>query len=74
MKIGEAIGVAVGAAKERHTDLMRQGFMKGPKSRAPKKERPIVTCHQCENWHREGMHTATPEVRRANRQKYRAKK
>jgi hypothetical protein len=53
-------------AVDRLADLMRQGFMKPIRSRKPKKERPIVACAACLNWHREGKHTATAAQRREN--------
>lgn len=48
-------------------DLMKQGFWK-PTGKAKKavKDRPMVACNPCLNWHREGQHTATAAQRRAN--------
>ncbi len=61
---------------ERFADLHRQGFMRPLPARPAKraaKERPIVTCDDCLNWHREGKHTASTEERRANRAERKAK-
>ena len=51
-------------AAERLADLMRQGFMKPARGRECK-ERPMVACELCQNWHRKGKHTASAEERRA---------
>lgn len=49
-------------------DLMKQGFMKPRKARKPpKSERPIITCDDCLNWHRQGKHTANKAQRAINR-------
>ncbi len=51
----------------RFADLQRQGFMKPRRAvRKPKAESPIVACVACQNWHREGKHTADAATRRAN--------
>lgn len=52
---------------DRFLDIQKQGFMKPAKTRKPKKEPPTVRCTDCQNWHQENKHTASPEVRRANR-------
>ena len=59
---------------ERYCDLMKQGFMKPmPKARIKKAPLPVVSCTDCMNWHRKGAHTATIEVRKANRALNKAK-
>ena len=48
------------------SDLMRQGLatFRAPigKPAAP----PVVACDACQNWHRQGKHTADAKTRRAN--------
>jgi hypothetical protein len=47
----------------RYVDLMRQGFMKGPKRQAkPKAFVPHVACERCQDWHAPGKHIATCAV------------
>lgn len=60
--------------KSRWEDLQKQGFMKPRKQKAPKKERPIVACEDCLNWHREGQHTADRATRAKNRKERVARK
>jgi hypothetical protein len=52
---------------DRLLDLMRQGFMKSRRTRTPAKERPIVACDDCLNWHRQGSHTSDAATRKARR-------
>jgi hypothetical protein len=44
-------------ATQRYVDLLKQGFMKPRKTPKVKKERPVVACDRCQNWHRKGKHT-----------------
>jgi hypothetical protein len=41
---------------EIYIDLLKQGFMRPLKVKRPKKERPIVACDKCQDWHPEGKH------------------
>jgi len=41
---------------ERHTDLMRQGFMRRVKEKKVKQRKITVACDLCFDWHEEGKH------------------
>jgi len=51
-------------ATDRYADLLKQGFMKPRKAKAPIE---IVSCIGCQNWHAKGKHTEKDAaVRRSN--------
>jgi hypothetical protein len=54
-------------SKERLCDIMRQGFNKPRRERAPAVAKPQVACDECQNWHVKGKHTATPGYRAEQR-------
>lgn len=49
----------------RFLDLQKQGFMKPLKAKRVAKERPIVACQACMDWHRQGKHSKSKAERAA---------
>lgn len=55
-------------ATPRYLDLQQQGFSRIGQVRRAIAHKPIVTCDDCLNWHRDGKHTAHAATRKINRQ------
>jgi hypothetical protein len=41
---------------DRYLDLLKQGFMKPRRKRAPRPPPEIVACDRCLDWHPKGKH------------------